>query len=105
MQSASRHIEKSLGLARNVGFSLGGLTVFLQVHILENPVYKVLLGRPFDTFTRSNVQNDMDSGQTIIVTDLNSKWQAVVPTYKRGQSPNTMQKKNVEQAFHIASRG
>ena len=35
MESASNHLEKTLGLARNVCFAVGGLELFLQVHILE----------------------------------------------------------------------
>ena len=101
MQSANRQIEKSLGLARHVGFTFGGFTIFLQVHVLESPAYGVLLGRPFDTFTRSVVQNEMDGGQTIAVTDPNSGRQAVIPTYKRGESPDTLQK-NKAQGFQAS---
>jgi len=36
MESASNYVEKTLGMARNVAFLMGGLTIYLQVHILEN---------------------------------------------------------------------
>lgn len=60
MESASNHIEKTLGLARNVSFSVGGLDLLLQVHILEVPPYRVLLGRPFDTHASSKIQTRSD---------------------------------------------
>lgn len=44
MQSANGAIDPSLGLARNVPFSIGELTVYLQVHIIRNPPYDILLG-------------------------------------------------------------
>ena len=46
MESANRSVEKTLGLAKNVPFTCGGITVYLQVHIMSSPSYKVLLGQP-----------------------------------------------------------
>jgi len=51
MQSVNRTVERTLGLARNVPFSFGGITSYLQVHIIKDPAYRVLLGRPFDAKT------------------------------------------------------
>lgn len=92
MESASNHVERTLGLARNVRFAVGGIEVFLQVHVLERPPYKVLLGRPFDTFTSSVHKTNSDGSSELVLTDPNTKIVAVVPTYKRGQGPEEMQK-------------
>ena len=92
MESASNHIEQTLGLARNVRFAVGGINVFLQVHILEKPPYKVLLGRPFDTYTSSVHKTAADGSSELVLTDPNTKVMAVVPTYKRGEGPENMQK-------------
>ena len=62
MQSANGEIEKSLGLAKNVPFRIGPVTLFLQVHIMCAPAYKVLLGQPFDVITRSEIKNDKMGG-------------------------------------------
>jgi hypothetical protein len=56
MQSANRTPEQMLGLAKNVPFLFGPITVYLQVHVMEKPAYKVLLGRPFDMITESEVR-------------------------------------------------
>ena len=96
MESASNHLEKTLGLARNVRFAVEGLNIFLQVHILEDPPYGVLLGRPFDTFTSSSVKTNPDASSEIIMTDPNTKVTAIVPTYQRGVSPEQMQKQNFQ---------
>ena len=71
MESANQSVEKTLGLAKNVPFTCRGITVYLQVHIMSSPAYKVLLGWPFDIITESLVKNKKDSGQTLMLTDPN----------------------------------
>ena len=44
MISANGGINKALGLARNVPFRIGDITLYLQMHILRNPTYDILLG-------------------------------------------------------------
>lgn len=57
MQSANGQVNRSLGLARNVPFQFAGITIYMQVHIIRQAAYDVLLGRPFDEITRSVVSN------------------------------------------------
>ena len=45
------------GMAHNVPFTFGNITLFLQVHIMETTVYDVLLGRPFDALARTEIRN------------------------------------------------
>jgi hypothetical protein len=92
MESANRSVEKTLGLARNVPFLCGSITVYLQVHIMANPAYKVLLGRPFDIVTESLVQNEKGGGQTLTLTDPNTGERCVMHTYERGKAPEVMKK-------------
>jgi hypothetical protein len=96
MESASNHVEKTLGLARNVRFSIGGVNVYLQVHILANPPYKILLGRPFDTFTSSVHRTKTDGTSEVVITDPNTKLVANVLTYRRGQGPEELQKQRFQ---------
>ena len=96
MESASNHLEKTLGLARNVRFSVAGISVFLQVHILENPPYRVLLGRPFETFTSCVTKTKMDGSSELMLTDPNTKTVAIVPTYRRGCGPEELQKQHYQ---------
>ena len=58
MQSANGSLSRTYGLLRNVPFTLGRVTVLLQVHIMEDVPYTVLLGRPFDSITESRIIND-----------------------------------------------
>jgi hypothetical protein len=87
MQSVQGHVEKTLGLATDVPFTFGDLTVMLQIHVINKPSYKILLGCPFDALTRSNVQNERDGSQMITITDPSSDVRVVLPTYPRGQMP------------------
>ncbi|SJL18883.1 uncharacterized protein ARMOST_22485 [Armillaria ostoyae] len=87
MQSANGQLEKTLGLARNVPFLFNDITVYLQVHIIASPAYKVLLGRPFDVLTESVIRNQADGGQIITITDLNTSRRCTIPTFLRGGPP------------------
>ena len=44
MMSANSSIDQSLGLACNVPFLIGDIMLYLQVHVLRNPAYDILLG-------------------------------------------------------------
>ena len=96
MQSAQGHVEPTLGLATNVPFTFGDLTVLLQVHIINKPSYKILLGRPFDALTRSTIQNERDGSQVVTITDPTSDVRVVLPTYPRNQGPTRAGKENSE---------
>ena len=98
MQSTNRQLEKMLGLAQNVPFLFGDITVYLQVHIINNPAYKVLLGRPFNAVCESEVKNYRDGDQLITITDPNTGQRCTLLTYMRGQRPKIL-KKPTESTF------
>ena len=92
MESANKSLEKTLGLAKNVPFVFGPITVYLQVHVIEKAAYKVLLGRPFDTITESEVKNSKDGSQCLTLTDLNTGERCVMHTHERGKLPTVLQR-------------
>lgn len=89
MQSANGQLKKSVGLSRNVPFVFGDITVYLQVHIIDQPAYKVLLGRPFDILTESSINNKSDGSQTVTLKDPNTLKRCTLPTYARGTFATT----------------
>ncbi|SJL08034.1 uncharacterized protein ARMOST_11393 [Armillaria ostoyae] len=105
MQSANGQLEKTLGLARNVPFLFNDITVYLQVHIIASPAYKVLLGRPFDVLTESVIRNQADGGQIITITDPNTSRRCTIPTFLRGGPPRVAKAapKATEEGFHLNS--
>ena len=105
MQSANKSVEKSLGLARNVPFLFGDVTLYMQVHVMKNPAYDLLLGRPFDTLTESVVKTEKDGTQTITIHDPNTLKRTVVVTYASGKSPGEADKNpRLSQGFLLTSR-
>lgn len=92
MQSANKQVEPTLGLAKNVPFLFNDITIYLQVHVIRNPAYRVLLGRPFEVVTESTVKNMKDGSQLITLTDPNSGRQTTMASVERGQPPKLLQK-------------
>ena len=94
MQSANGTTDRSLGLARNVPFRIGDLVFYLQVHVIREAAYDILLGRPIDVLGASVVRNYRNEDQTVELHDPNSDLRVTVPTFPRGrafqpsQSPN-----------------
>ena len=92
MESANRSLEQTLGLAKNVPLIFGHIVVYLQVHIIRQPAYKVLLGRPFDSVTESLVKNEKNGSQTLTLTDPNTGERCAMNTYERGKQPGVLAK-------------
>ncbi|THH12908.1 hypothetical protein EW146_g7257 [Bondarzewia mesenterica] len=84
MQSANGEIDKSLSLTRNVPFLIGDIMLYLQVHVIHEPGYDILLGCPFDVLTESIIKNFTNENQTITIHDLNTGCNATMPTLARG---------------------
>ena len=89
MQSANGQLELSEGLARNVSFRLGEVVAYLQVHVLNNPAYEVLLGRPFEVLTKTVAETLPNGEMLITLTDPNTGKRSTIPTFERGKGPAT----------------
>src|ERR1700724_1921604 len=66
MQSANRTVNRSLGIIENLSFRFGTI---LQVHVIDDPAYDILLGCPFDVVTESSIKNFRNEDQTIMMSD------------------------------------
>ena len=60
MQLANREVDETLGLTHNVPILVGDITLYIQFHIVCNPAYDVLLGRPFDNNPRPELWKNRD---------------------------------------------
>ena len=89
MQSANREVDKTLGLTRNVLILIRDITLYIQFHIVRNPAYDVLLGRPFDILVKSIVWNYSNEDQMMTIHDPNSRRIVTVPTFPCGTHPQT----------------
>jgi hypothetical protein len=95
MQSANGSLEKSVGLARNVSFKFGDIVVYLQVHIINNPAYKVLLGRPFEILTESTFENGNDGSQIVTIKDPNTGRRTTMATLPRGEEKESIKQASI----------
>ena len=84
MQVANEQVQKTLGLAKNVQFKFGGVTLYLQVHILKAAPYDVLLGRPFEMLAETVVANKKNGDVFVTLTDPFTGVQSTLPTFPRG---------------------
>ncbi|KAG6859202.1 hypothetical protein C0995_010698 [Termitomyces sp. Mi166 len=84
MQSANGAIDQLQGLARNVPCTIAGLTIYLQVHVISQPAYNILLGKPFDVLTRSIVRTLSANETVITITDPNGGDSRTIATFERG---------------------
>lgn len=88
MVSANRTTEETLGLARNVPIELdGGVTVFLQIYIVRNASYDLLLGRPFKALLLCVATSNMSGQQSLCISCPNTGQQMIIPTYTREEKP------------------
>ena len=85
LTSANGTTDWSCGTAQDVHFTFGGITSYLQVHILPAASYDVLLGRPFDRLLATIVRNFPDGSQTITLHDPNSRHILTFATWARGE--------------------
>jgi len=96
MQSANGEVDRSLGLARNVPFRLDSLSFYLQVHIIRNPAYDVLLGCPFDVLLETTVVNFPNEDQTLTLHEPGTGRPLTVPTMPRGKHVILMKPKDFQ---------
>ncbi|KNZ74478.1 hypothetical protein J132_06827, partial [Termitomyces sp. J132] len=86
MQSANGTMDQLLGLACNVPCTIGNITVYLQIHVLQSPTYNILLRCLFDVLTQSTVNTLSDVKTTITITDPNTGQQCTIPTFPCSKS-------------------
>ena len=84
MQDVHGGVSWTLGLAKNVPFKIGHLTIYLQCHIQDKAPFEVLIGRPFHVLTESEVKNWGNGDQEITITDPNTDEKCTINSKPRG---------------------
>ena len=83
MQDVHGGLEETVGLARNVPFKIGEITIYLQLHVQRSAPFLVLIGRPFDVLTESVIKNHANGNQEVTITDPNTGNKCTLATYIR----------------------
>lgn len=78
--------DLSLGICRSVPFHFGGgVTLYLQCHVVHNAVYDILLGKPFDRLSSLSTKTNMDGTMHVTINDPNSGKMVTLPATPRGK--------------------
>ena len=87
MESANGIVNRSLGVVMDVPLTINGtnITLYLQMHVMRDAAYGILLGRPFDTLASTIVETSPDGVHKLTLRCPNTQRVAVVPTFNRGE--------------------
>lgn len=91
MQSANGKVDKMLGLAWNMLMLIGETMLYVQVHVVCQLAYNILLSHPFDILTQSIVWNYSSKDQSITIHDPNSGHTTTISTFPGGSHPHAAQ--------------
>ncbi|KJA25399.1 hypothetical protein HYPSUDRAFT_111893, partial [Hypholoma sublateritium FD-334 SS-4] len=83
MESANSLIDMTLGLLHNLKVTIGGYDFYLQVQVVHNMPYEVLLGLHFHVLTQLGTQFYRDRSSHITIDDPNTGAKIMVPMCER----------------------
>ncbi|EIN03368.1 hypothetical protein PUNSTDRAFT_78303 [Punctularia strigosozonata HHB-11173 SS5] len=83
IEVANNTTTQSCGSLKDVPFEIGGLTFHLQVQVVPEAPWEVLMGRAFHTFASCVTQDFPDGNQYITITDPVSQRHVQIPTHER----------------------
>ena len=89
IQSMNGDVDEMLGLTRNILMPIGVIMLYVQIHIVHNLMYDILLERPFNIVLESIVHNFSNKDQTITIHNLNTGKTTMVLMFTHGTHPCT----------------
>ena len=73
MESANKTRDETMGLLQDLKISIGGYDFYLQVQVVKEAPYEMLLGRPFFTLTQATHKH-FDNGESrLTLYNLNTQ--------------------------------
>jgi len=86
MISVNATSNQTIGLIHDLKVTIGAYNFYLQVQVIENASYEMLLGRPFLTLMEANTQHYANGDSHITLQDPNSKAIITLPTCAQGNA-------------------
>lgn len=83
MESANASRESTLRLLCDLPVQIGQGVFYLQVQVVRNAPYEMLLGRPFLTLTEASTQHCANGDSQITLIDPNTRLTFTIPTRPR----------------------
>ena len=83
MESANKTKDETMGLLQDLKITIGGYDFYLQVQVVRDAPYEMLLGRPFFTLTQATHRH-FDNGESrLTLLDPNTHDRITFPTHAR----------------------
>ena len=80
LEAANKSKEDTLGVIENARLKVGGMEFHLQIHVVGDAPFDILLGQPFFALASCITRDQMSSDQSVTLTDPNSGVQFMMPT-------------------------
>jgi hypothetical protein len=90
MEAANSTITETHGRLRNIHFTFDNIDIYLQVQVMPNAPYDILLGHPFYALMECITKDFANRDQHLTIMDPNT-WQCItIPTreQKRHRHPD-----------------
>ncbi|KAJ7732732.1 hypothetical protein DFH07DRAFT_755187 [Mycena maculata] len=90
MQSANSQSNSTVGVIEDLKFTIQGVDLLMQVHVVQGAPFDLLIGRPFFRFTSCQTTDNLDGTQEITITCPNTKKRVTVPMRRKvnkGKNP------------------
>lgn len=85
MESANKSKDETMGLLQDLKVNIGGYDFYLQVQVVRDAPYEMLLGRPFFTLTQASHKH-FDNGESrLTLFDPNTGDKITLPTRARNR--------------------
>ena len=103
MESANKSRDETMGLLQDLKITIGGYDFYLQVQVVRDAPYEMLLGRPFFTLTSASHKHFDCGDSRLTLFDPNTGNKIMLPTRPRDKpiniNPNQSENRCANQGF------
>ena len=103
LKAANKSKEDTLGVVENARLKVGGMEFRLQIHVVGDAPFDILLGWPFFALASCITRDQMSGDQSVTLTDPNSGVQFMMPTRQRSRparDPRFVHEEDAEEHRH-----
>ncbi|KAG6328396.1 hypothetical protein ID866_10695 [Astraeus odoratus] len=103
LEAANKSKEETLGIVENAHLKISGMEFKLQIHVVSDASFDLLLGHPFFSLSSCVTHDQMLGNQSILLMDPNTGVQMLLPTRKRERpscEPWFLKEEDAEQFHH-----
>jgi hypothetical protein len=80
MESANKSKDETMGLLQDLKLKIGEYDFYVQVQVVKDAPYELLLGRPFLTLTQASHKHFSNGDSRLTLTDPNTRDTITIPT-------------------------